>query len=623
MFVTRLRALPRILVLALMPLAAIGPTAAAEGDGSTAEPSTPALIERAVAAGDLDRATADRYLVAALRGDPVPVAFSSDTPFRGTLPLLELTERAELLPPGPHRRSLRELLHPVGAVGVDDCGGASAPMPNTIESTHFYIEYNAAAIGGGLTITNYIDVLEAAWSKEVDQFGWAAPPTYPPNPAPNNKYPVRIDNLGPTLYGFVANGGTHAGFVGNNPNTSWNEGDAYASCMVLNSNYDPFPGTPLAALQATGSHEFVHSIQFGWGIASGSNVPDFVFIEGGPTWMEDEVFDESNDNYNFLWPQFEDDMGQYLDSPLDSPYEYWVVWRAMLEQFGTGVPGGGEDVFQRFWELTSRNERSNLEAMDSALSLKGSSLASAYHSAAIALKFNKACGGGYAPPHCLEEGPAYTAAAGPTPTHGTVAMGATHTGAILDNYALNWIVLPENTNLQAALTNMSSGGKFRASLACDTGTGFVIAPFTEVVDAGETAFVRSWNAAACPAPVAVITNITQTAANPSASDMRQYSLAITPPAQPSDLSVKGRVAGGRIVASGNLSPASGGDSVEVTLQRKKGGWKDVQSKEVNVAGGGSFRTRFRIPDAKRCRVQASFEGDLGRLPSSASKSFGC
>lgn len=586
------------------------------------ELATPVLIERAVDRGEIGRAAADRLLIAAMRGERVPHRFASDTPFRGTLLLLQLHRRLERMPAGPRQRELRELLHPT-PIGTDQCDLSYAPLPNTIETAHFYIEYNAALLGGGLTIDDYIAALEGSWSKEVDQYGWAAPPPFTPYPAPNNKYPVRIDNLGLMFYGFASNVGTHAGRVGDNPATSWKEGDADASCLVLNSNYDPFPGSPLAALQATAAHEFNHSIQFGWGLIGSSRRPDEVFIEGGATWMEDEVFDDSNDNYNYLWPLFEDDMGQYEGNPTRSPYDYWITWRGLTEPFGTGVAGGGEDVLQRFWELTSKGQSSGLEALDSALDAKGSSLAAAYHAYAIAVKFNRGCGAGYQLPHCLEEGPAYVAAKGTTPTHGSVSMNQTLQGQLADNYALNWIGLPQNTRFQVALKNTSDGGRFRASVACDTGTGLVIEPFTGVVEAGETEFVRSYEPAGCPAPIAVITNITQTAANPASSSSRPYTLSVTPPAEPSTLSVRGRVSGSRVVASGRLSPATGGGKVEVTLLERDGGWREVKTRRGRVRSGGQYRTFFPSPDATRCRLEAEFPGDAARLPSTARRSFPC
>ena len=137
------------------------------------------------------------------------------------------------------------------------------------------------------------------------------------------------------LYGFVT--GTHYAAHRNNPATPWNEHDAVASCMVLNQNFGPFPGTPTNAMRATVAHEFNHSIQFGYGALSGFGNVDDVFVEGGATWMEDEVFDTSNDNYNYLWPSFTTPMGKYAKFP----YPYWIVFRAMTERFGTGTANGG------------------------------------------------------------------------------------------------------------------------------------------------------------------------------------------------------------------------------------------------------------------------------------------
>ncbi len=162
--------------------------------------------------------------------------------------------------------------------------------------------------------------------------------------------------------------GTTAGYVGNNPNTAWADHDAYASCMVLNQDYRNFPSPPLKSLQATAAHEFNHGIQFGEGGLTGVGAPDLVFTEGGATWMEDEVFDTANDNYFYLWPPLEKSMGEFGSG--NDVYSYWLTFRAMTEQFGTGVAGGGEDVMQQFWESTSRETANNLNALDAGLALK-------------------------------------------------------------------------------------------------------------------------------------------------------------------------------------------------------------------------------------------------------------
>ena len=602
--------LARILGLALLSLA--WPSAAAVTP-TRAELSTPALIERAVARGELDRRTADRYLVGALRGDSIPERFESSAPYDGTPVLLELHERGEELHPPPS-------VH-------DYCDISTSPLPHAYQSTNFSIEYNQSAIGGGLTIDDYALALETAWSKEVDQFGWARPPVYGPDPAPGNKYPVRIDSIGPAMFGLVSNFGKHAGRVGDNPATAWNEGDADASCMVLNSNYDPFPGAPLVALQATVAHEFNHSIQFGWGVLdSGPFMPDPIFYEGGATWMEDEVFDEANDSYNYLWPVFEDDMGEYRGAPPRSPYDYWITWRGITERYGTGVAGGGEDVMQRLWETISRHEATGLEALDRAFQPEGTSLASAYHAYAIAAKFTKPCGGGYAAPYCLEEGPAYVAARGPTGAHGSLGgIGSRFGGSIPDNYSLNWILLPTGgPRFQVVLRNTSQGGRFRASLACDTGSRIRVDPFDRVAGPGETTFARSFDPAGCLSAVVVVTNVAQTSPNPGSSTSRSYEVSLTGLAAPSRTKVRVRVSGSVAVVAGRVRPPHRGEKIGLTLFRKAaGGWRRSGSKDVALKRGKRFRATVRLPAAARCRIEAVFRGDADHLPSRARRAFPC
>src|ERR671918_1417917 len=335
------------------------------------ELSTPELLNRAVARGGLDRPTADRYLAVALSDHRrLPDRFVSDVPWDGTLPLLQLRERLARMPAGHDRSAIAE------ALAAGSCSGASGG-PNPVTTPHYFIEYGT--IEAGLTITDYAASLEASWLTEGDGFGWAAPPLPSTTPTPN-RYHVVVADLGSGLYGFVSNSGTYAGFLGNNPNTPWNEGDAFRSCMALNQDYSGFPSPPKASLDATTAHEFNHSIQFGYGALTGSNRPDQAFVEGGATWMEDEVFDTSDDNYNYLWPDFAQSMG----ANTDSPYPYWVVFRALTERFGTGTAGAGEDVMQEFWEQTSMSATSNqFPALSLGLGAKGTSLADAFHEGAI------------------------------------------------------------------------------------------------------------------------------------------------------------------------------------------------------------------------------------------------
>jgi hypothetical protein len=356
-------------------------------------------------------------------------------------------------------------------------------------------------------------------------FGWSPPPVYTTNPAPGNRYYVRIDSLGSGLYGYVAPSGTYAGPVGDNPATSWNDVDAYASCMVLNSNYDPsvFPSSAQASLDSTTAHEFNHSIQYGIGGLSGANLPDDVFVEGGATWMEDEAQDSANDNYNYLWPVFADSMGDY-DA---SPYPYWITFRGLTERYGAGVAGGGEQVMQDFWELTSQGPQSNLQAMNTALGARGTTLADAFHAYAIAVKFNHTCSGGWAYPYCFEEAAGYLANAGPTAVAATVAsVGGSATSSVEDNYALRWIALPSSASLyDVTVQNTSSGGQLRGTVACVTSTGLVLSTLPGVLAAGQAGTLQAFDPSGCTSRVLVVTNQSQTAPNPTSSTARSFSVS--------------------------------------------------------------------------------------------------
>jgi hypothetical protein len=513
---------------AATPNAGIARTSSA---AAFSQPPSPVLIDQAMRSGTLDTATGTLYLAYALAApDRLPVAYQSDTPFHGTVWLLQVHETLPTLAAGPAKAEIETLLGPAG--GNTFCSSANEPSPDRLQTAHFILDYDKDEVNGGpdgLTIQDYADSLETSWTTEINDFGWARVPKHPNNPLPKRKYLVKITDLGAGLYGFVSTIGTGAGQVGDNKNTEWNDLDAAASCMGLNSDYSAFPGTPQRALDATTAHEFNHSIQFGYGGLAGANRPDSAFVEGGATWMEDEVFDNSNDNYNYLWPTFADDMGSYTGSP----YPYWVTFRGLTERYGASVPDGGENVMQTFWELTSKNEASNLEALALALQDEGTTLKAAYHAYGIAVKFNRNCGGGYVYPHCFEEGRQYVEGdgtqdgAGETVVHGTIgSVGQSFNGQVPDNYALHWVSLPKRSQeYRATLRNTSEGGSFLVSVACDTGSQVRVTEFPREIGQGEKAAVRVRQSNQCNQIVAVITNVDQTEANPPSSQNRSYRLS--------------------------------------------------------------------------------------------------
>jgi hypothetical protein len=573
--------------------------------------ATPDLLDRAVATGSLDRATADLYLAYALVDhERLPARFVSEVPWDGTVPLLRLRQRTAAMEAGPDRRAIRSLIGTAANPGT--CDTQVAPLPDSTESTFFFVEYNDMTIGGGLDITDYTTSLDAAWTAEVVTFGWAAPPVHPVNPPPNDLYHVRVEDLGSGLYGFVSSVGTHAGLVGNNPNTAWDDMDAFASCMSVNEDFTGFPGTPQQAMDATTAHEFNHSIQFGMGAITGPNEADLMTIEAGATWMEDEVFDGADDNHNYLWPDFTLSMGEYDDFP----YPYWVVFRALTERYGAGTPGGGEDVFQDVWETISMSTTSvDLASINAALVNKGTNLPDAYHAAAVALKFNLPCSGSLSYPYCLEEGPAYVANAGPTPLNGGIpTAGGSFPGSIEDNYALNWVSLPASGTYSVTVQNTSAGGQLRATVACRTAGGLALSPLAPATAGpGASIALSSFDVSGSgctQAPVAVITNQAQTAPNPSSSTARSYTLFTGPGQAPSpkDVSLKAKPKrvdkGDRTRLTATVSACDAGDPVDFFR-----GGKKVGTKPTNAACVASHRVK--VPRTSRFKAVSPADDDGG------------
>lgn len=533
------RAVAAVAMIGLASAATPTQAASAASSATTGRRSTPALLQDAVGRGEIDQATADVDLAAVFAGGGVstnvPARFQGEAPWDGTLPLLRMQQRLAAQPPGPTKARAQAAL--AASTSCSSSGGSSTPLPNETTSQHFYLNYDTVA--GGLTVSSYLSSLEASWGKEVTSYGWAAPPPLaPPPPAPiGTKYPVRVESLTGGLYGFVSTTGTGAGFVGNNPNTPWSDQDAYASCMVLNRDYGTFGGSSQVALDATTAHEFNHSIQFGYGAIAGPNVPDDSMFEGGAAWMEDEVFDSANDNYGYLWPNFRDSLGDYDAAPGSGPfYGFWLMLRGLTERFGTGVPGGGEQVMQDFWELTSQNLGNNLSALSTALANKGVTLADAYHDFAVSAGFMRPCGGGYTLPNCFEEAAGYVAAAGGLPpVAGSIGTpGGSFTSTIEDDYSLAWVTLPASSSYSVNLANNDVGGQLRATVVCDTGTQLVRTGMPAVVGAGATTTLASYSSMGCNRTLAVITNQQQSPGNPSASPSRSFTLStgVAGPNQP-------------------------------------------------------------------------------------------
>jgi hypothetical protein len=180
---------------------------------------------------------------------------------------------------------------------------------------------------------------------------------------------------------------------------------------------------------------------------------------------------------------------------------------------------------QDFWEASSQGSSHNLAALNQGLVNAGTTLPNAYHAAAIALRFNRPCGGGYEAPYCLKEGPDYLATASTPPSQGSLATStSSYSGTVQNNYALNWINLPTGSGSYNLVLQNTGGGQLRASAVCDTGTTLRVSPFPSISGSGQSTLLFGFDSSGCTAAAAVITNQEQTGANPNVCSSHSYQL---------------------------------------------------------------------------------------------------
>jgi hypothetical protein len=177
-------------------------------------------------------------------------------------------------------------------------------------------------------------LMNTVWKREVGGFGYRRPLS-DGGRGGNNKFDVYLAQIGNRgVYGYCAPERTKPGF----------KYIANGYCVLDNDFKEFAPTPPMAAAKATAAHEFFHAIQFGY-----DYLEDIWMMESTATWMEERVFDDVNDNRQYLQE------GQLRESlyPLDyyndesnSVYGNWVFFEFLSTSFGKGV-------VKRIWDKSA------------------------------------------------------------------------------------------------------------------------------------------------------------------------------------------------------------------------------------------------------------------------------
>jgi hypothetical protein len=200
----------------------------------------------------------------------------------------------------------------------------------SIETDHFRIEFSKViknqVDSDGDGIADLIELVaessEDSWETVIDEMGYEEPID-----DPDRKIVIILDDTEEYLSG---------GAVGITSTLS--NGDPYVAIDPwLNDDY----------IEITLAHEFFHAVQFGYDIGFAFTNQGVNWAEATAVWMEDEVFNASNDYVNYLTDFFD-----YVDysvfasvTPTDSLFEYALnIWPKFLSEYFD------DDAIKDIWE---------------------------------------------------------------------------------------------------------------------------------------------------------------------------------------------------------------------------------------------------------------------------------
>ncbi|KRF19533.1 hypothetical protein ASH02_23485 [Nocardioides sp. Soil796] len=139
-----------------------------------------------------------------------------------------------------------------------------------------------------------------------------------------------------------------------------------AGFLVLDNDFADFSGDPTESLKVTAAHEFFHTVQFAY-----ATNEDPWFMESTATFMEERVYDEINDNRQYLRYSSLARPAQSLDADGGAWYGNWIFFEHLGNRFGT-------DVVRQVWYRARTASVTSTGALDAELRARSTSLAAAF-----------------------------------------------------------------------------------------------------------------------------------------------------------------------------------------------------------------------------------------------------
>lgn len=357
--------------------------------------------------------TEEQHLVQQIAGLKAPteqhkVSLDVIDPKCGTHVLHSLIRHADILSP-----QVKEVLSDLGVnfsrrmAGFSRPSGLDQSYDSGIFRFHFTLEGRDSVSPDDNDkdgVPDYINMIAEAFNRaaenHITQTGFTHPPTdswYADN-GESDAYDIYVFELGPSLFGYTQMEYEADNGSGNNEFSAAEEINAATSYIAMRNNYQNFPLNEQESVQVTAAHELFHAIQFGY-----DGWEAIWMLEASAVWIEDEVFDDINDNYQYL--------KDWLDEPHialnqdSAPHWYgsWIFFRYLSEHIGG--PSTVRKIFEQSLTHNSLEEDFSIRTIDEALFSVGSSFSDALNRMVIAnqLLTSDDAAGIYA----YEEGDAY------------------------------------------------------------------------------------------------------------------------------------------------------------------------------------------------------------------------
>ncbi|MDC1032078.1 FlgD immunoglobulin-like domain containing protein, partial [Candidatus Marinimicrobia bacterium] len=251
-------------------------------------------------------------------------------------------------------------------------------------TTSGYHAVNNSDINGN-SIPDYVDSVAMIFNNVTNllhnKMGYFQPPSDGYYSSDRDKggsehYDVYIRNLSSRYYGYVQPEEFAQSTGDNEKSISRKEKNAFTSYMVMRNNYKNFPLEELMNIKVTIAHEYYHAIQFGY---DGWEKP--WLLESSAVWMEEEIYDEINDCYQYMEEWF-----NFPHRSLDESGYHWYGSFIFFEYIEQHM--GGNSTIRKILDQSAISDSREIDgshlAIDNALNKLGYSFQQALNGMSIA-----------------------------------------------------------------------------------------------------------------------------------------------------------------------------------------------------------------------------------------------